>query len=90
MTAPLSPAAQAVLDAVMHRMSDGDYDFYVRRIAAAALRAATDQVLPVSEAPLRSDFSDLSVYQWAVDIHACEDATRRKFLAIATGLENHQ
>ena len=83
--ADLSPAAQAVLDATVGvRLAAGR-----RRIAAAALRAAADQVVPVSETPQQSDFSDFSVYQWALEIYAYDDATRCKFLALATELENY-
>jgi hypothetical protein len=83
--ADLSLAAQAVLDAAMQY--EINPECYSREIAAAALRAAADQVIPKSEPPQRSDFSDLSVYQWAVDVHAYDDATRRKILAIAAELE---
>jgi hypothetical protein len=65
----------------------GNYYATRSRQIAAALRAAADQVVPKSEPPQRSDFSDLSVYQWAVDVHAYDDATRRKILAIAAELE---
>jgi hypothetical protein len=84
----LSPAAQQVLDAFMDSPVDaGNYYATRSRQIAAALRAAADQVVPKSEPPQRSDFSDLSVYQWAVDVHAYDDATRRKILAIAAELE---
>jgi len=43
---PLSPAAQAVLDEVLYKMCAGESDSYAQMIAAAALRAAADQVLP--------------------------------------------
>jgi len=50
MTRPLSPAAQAVLSDVMDRMTAGESDSYARWIAAAALRAAADQVaLPIPD-----------------------------------------
>jgi hypothetical protein len=44
MSQSLSPAAQAVLDEVLYRMSAGESDSYARWIAAAALRAAADRV----------------------------------------------
>jgi hypothetical protein len=49
MTEPLSPAAQAVLDAANGRSSYGPDDCLSesRWIAAAALRAAADQVVPL-------------------------------------------
>ncbi len=84
--ADLSPAAQAVAwayDNAPEKPTDNHRYYWL----AAALRAAADQVVPKSEPPQRSDFSDLSVYQWAVDVHAYDDATRRKILAIAAELE---
>ena len=47
MTTPLSPAAQAVLHATWREM---DYapDLHVRWAAAAALKAAADQLTPYS------------------------------------------
>jgi hypothetical protein len=85
---PLSPDAQAVLDAV----ADGAaWPFHViaSPMAAAAIRAAVDRVVPESEPPQRNDFTDISVFQWAVDCHHQDEATRAKFLAIATELEGN-
>lgn len=45
MATPLSPAAQAVLDAATNRWLDVDDDI-PSQVAAAALRAAADQVVP--------------------------------------------
>jgi len=45
---PLSPAAQAVLDAATERWLDVDDDIPAQ-VTAAALRAAADQVVPVPE-----------------------------------------
>jgi len=42
----LSPAAQAVLDEVLYKMCAGESESYAQMIAAAALRAAADQVAP--------------------------------------------
>jgi len=42
----LSPAAQAVLDEVLYKMCAGESESYAQMIAAAALRAAADQVVP--------------------------------------------
>jgi hypothetical protein len=52
MTKPLSPAAQAVLKAANGRSSYGPDDCLneSRWIAAAALRAAADQVVPEEDA----------------------------------------
>jgi hypothetical protein len=58
-----------------------------RRGIAAALRAAADHVVPASKPPQRDSFPDRSVWQWAVDCHNMDEATRSKFLAIADELE---
>jgi hypothetical protein len=54
---------------------------------AAAIRAAADRVTPESEPPQRNDFTDGSVFQWAVDCHYQDETTRAKFLAIAAELD---
>jgi hypothetical protein len=77
-TPPLSPAALAIRDAY----KTGGLD--------AALIAAADQILPVCEPPPRSDFTDLSVWQWAQDIHHAENAVRRRFLALANELRQEK
>ena len=41
----LSPAAQAVMDEVLYKMCAGESESYAQMIAAAALRAAADQVV---------------------------------------------
>ncbi len=85
---PLSPAAQAIINAAV--VAGGGYGRatpVLHARLAAALQAVADQVVPKSEPPQRSDFSDLSVYQWAADVHAYDDATRRKILAIAAELK---
>jgi hypothetical protein len=51
MTTPLSPAAQAVLDAVAAALERGYSGPAAYDIAAAALRAAADQAVP-EEPPL--------------------------------------
>jgi hypothetical protein len=43
----LSPAAQSVLNEVLYKMCAGESESYAQMIAAAALRAAADQ-LPLS------------------------------------------
>lgn len=45
-TTPLSPAAQAVLDALHTENSTGPERYWARANAVAALRAAADQVVP--------------------------------------------
>ena len=78
MTEPLSPAAQAVLDATYQEM---DYAprRHVQWAAVAALRAAADQVVP--EEPLYGGDQ-----RWMFERDARQES-RKKFLAIAVELE---
>jgi hypothetical protein len=91
MTKPLSPAAQAVLDAFLNGYvckPGCNVAFEADRNGiAAAIRAVADQVVPKSEPPQRDSFSDRSVWQWAVDCHNHDTDTRSKLLAIAAELE---
>jgi hypothetical protein len=83
---PFSPAAQAVIDAVLATYSD-----FVPKTAAlwvlerpstvAALRAAADQVVP--EEPLHGGDQ-----RWMYERDARQDR-RKKLLAIAAELENN-
>ena len=79
MTKPLSPAAQAVLDAFAADnygvWLEGDPD----RIAAA-LEAAADQVVPLRRKPLYADSWEESAWNAQQDI-------REELLAIAAELE---
>ena len=90
----LSPAAEAVLAAItqqQYSLDPGDIPNEAGRmacIAAVALRAVADQVVPESEPPQRDSFSDRSVWQWAVDCHNHDVGTRSKILAIAAELES--
>ena len=68
----LSPAAQAVLDAVTYPMHE--------QSIAAVLRAVADQVVP--EEPLYGGDQ-----RWMLERDACQ-ACRKKLLAIATELES--
>lgn len=83
MTQPLSPAAQAVLDAYMNNCGwlDGplEKDY---RCAAAVLRAAADQVVPRRRKPMYADSSEESAW-------SAEQDTRDELLAIAYQLEAH-
>ena len=69
----LSPAAQAVLDAAMQY--EINPECYSREIAAAALRAAADQVIPPD-----ADYASNEVLMIALNV-------RHQFLAIAAELE---
>ena len=75
MTQQLSPAAQAVLDA--STAPTGDFCLEnVNKIAAAALRAAADQVVPV---PIKAQTPE---EHWALL------GVKNRLLAIADELEN--
>ena len=88
MTEPLSPAAQAVLKAANGRSSYGPDDCLneSRWIAAAALQAAADQVVPAESENEALDFcfsDDIAEWaQWSQRQH-----TRLKLLAIAAELK---
>jgi hypothetical protein len=79
-SAPLSPAAQAVLDAAFVPWETTDTP---ESIAAAALRAAADQVVP--KKPTLSYPEDYELGVWV----ASDDA-RVGLLAIAAELEGHE
>ena len=75
----LSPAAQAVFDAVWREI---DYapELHVRWAAIAALRAAADQVVPLRRKPLYADSGEESAW-------SAQQDTRAELLAIAAELE---
>jgi len=77
----LSPAAQAVLDAANNSSAYGPEDCLneARQIAAAALRAAADQVVP--EEPLYGGDQ-----RWEYERDERQES-RKKLLAIAAELE---
>jgi hypothetical protein len=83
----LSPAAQAVVNAVDHY--ETNHWLTPREVAAAALRAAADQVVQVELEDKDLDFSNpddkAEWYQWSQ-----RQSTRYQLLAIADELENHQ
>jgi hypothetical protein len=86
-TPPLSPAAQAVLDAVFDHWPGGYNHPGKPRCVAAALCAAADQVVPEESEPSEQPFADLND-RWPT--WNANQKTRRKLLAIATELKNHQ
>ena len=71
----LSPAAQAVLDALYMEELNGPQQLMARAHAAAALRAAADQV-----APPDTDYASNEVLMIALNV-------RHQFHAIAAELE---
>jgi len=77
----LSPAAQAVLDAINKELDEAPWDvsFLAGVSAAAVLRAAADQVVP--EEPLYGGDQ-----RWMFERDA-RQISREKLLAIATELE---
>ena len=78
---PMSPAAQAVLDAAVSRTG-----CFSRDIAAAALRAAADCVVPQTEVVPQQDLeSRREAMEWGMLNQT--QVTRRQFLAIAAELE---
>ena len=79
MTSPLSPAAQAVLDAAFSAYWSAEQEAPndEQMIAAAAVKAAADQVVPETITPWNSTLTPI--------ISARE--VRAKFLAIAAELE---
>ncbi len=80
----LSPAAQAVLDAVEDDCIHPDDK---HRIAAAALRAAADQVVPDEPAPTGMRPAG-DVYSSREIRRGQRQETRSQLLAIAAELEN--
>jgi len=76
----LSPAAQAVLDAINKELDEAPWDvsFLAGVSAAAALRALADQVA----SPIPDDCT--------FDVFNCQLDIRAKIRAIATELEGHQ
>jgi len=85
MTRPLSPAAQAVMDAFTRAACGSTYQ--VHKGLAAAIRALMDEVVPVEpeppELPWASDNDPWS--SWYAN-----QKTRRQSLAIAAELEGQR
>ena len=77
---PLSPTAQAVDRAVADRIQLLGEIAPSRQIAAAALRAAADQVFPLERTPWGSRLIPILTSQ----------ESRDRLLAIAAELKNHQ
>jgi hypothetical protein len=79
----LSPAAQAVLDEVLYKMCAGESESYVQMIAAAALQAAVDQVVPHLDEP---DWGACNNGHCDIELYADHQRKRAKLLAIAAEL----
>ena len=77
MTKPLSPAAQAVMDAAINVAESPDAE----AIAAAVLRAAVDQVVPATREHYPATIDERYRKVSAFDV-------RNQFFAIATELKS--
>lgn len=77
---PLSPAAQAVLDAAYAGNAEGD----VIGAAAAALRTAADQVVPEMQEP---DWGSCVDMHCDIELYTDHQRKRSTLLAIAAELE---
>ncbi len=77
----LSPAAQAILAACGCPDTDSPFRLVARGFAAAALRAAVNQVLPKNAEPVGDEHDAARADQWL--------RIRIKILAIAAELEAH-
>ena len=82
--AELSLQAQAVKDAAWTAFGNGH-----KAVAAAALRAAADQVVPEEPEPFIPDYPD-SNQAWPYHEWTAKRETRRSLLAIAAELEAPQ
>ncbi len=89
--ADLSPAAQAVLDAakLAYNSSWGMAPNASHVIAAAALRAAADQVVPGDEEPVEPPGYGIGCGPPGYLADWTQWRIRRKFLTLATELESH-
>jgi len=85
----LSPAAQAVLDAINKELDETPWDvsFVAGVSAAAVLRAVADQVVPETPKPSGKLDGDVDYWILALDSYYQRKNTRVQILAIATELE---
>ena len=81
---PLSPAAQAVLDALYLGELNGPQQLMARAHAAAALRAAADQVVPHMEEP---EWGACDYMNCDIELYTDHQRKRTALLAIAAELE---
>lgn len=85
---PLSPTTQAVSNAANEAFWDwGDMRPSSNNIAAAAIRAVADQVVPHIEEP---DWGACDHMQCDIELYTDHQRKRAALLAIATELESHQ
>jgi hypothetical protein len=81
----LSPAAEAVFDALNMSELNGPQQFMALAHAAAALRAAADQVVPLQLPPETAVDANHPTVEWHV--WNAEQQSRFALLAIANELE---
>jgi hypothetical protein len=79
----LSPATQAVMDAAKSSL-DWEAGYLPNAVAAAALRAAADQVVPEVSEP---DWGACNEMQCDIELYADHQRKRAALLAIAAELE---
>ena len=79
----LSPATQAVMDAAKSSL-DWEAGYLPNAVAAAALRAAADQVVPEVSEP---DWGACNEMQCDIELYADHQRKRAALLAIADELE---
>lgn len=90
----LSPAAEAVLNAVTFKRYDAPYYACLKSIdqiksdVAAALRAAADQVVPWRPEPAEESVGPTIDFGYAWALFSKANDVREKLLAIAQELEN--
>ncbi len=88
MTEPLSPAAQAVLDAFLGDAENTGLQIDdMRENIAAALRAAADQVVPWKPKPTEESIGPTIDFGYAWALFSQANDTRQELLAIAAELE---
>jgi len=87
----LSPAAQAVLDAANGAQSYGPDDCLneSRWVAAAALRAAADQIVPWQPGPTEESVGPTVDFGYAWALFSKANDVRQELFAIADELEAH-
>jgi hypothetical protein len=83
---PLSPAAQAVLNAWESEWSKGSF-CHEERSVAAALRAAADQVVPWKPEPTEESIGPTIDFGYAWALFSKANDVRQELLAIAAELE---
>ena len=86
---PLSPAAQKVLNAAVDAYGYNYSEFHccADLVAAAALRALADQVVPDADEP---DWGACTEMRCDIELFMDHQHKRKVILAIATELENVQ